>query len=724
MADPAFAIRSGVRARFVAALLQREDLAGADALLCVTGQDGKYNAGSQSLVKYLCLGCSGADAEEPTIEGHEDVEDMVLLIRRDGADVYYPAVAAREVQPLLANWGFVNEATLPPEVADADTELSELCKVRAFIAMTEGARRVAVPLTPGWTKRSKGWATLTRAPATGPVDPMEVETWPLVQAYGLEEMRTGGFFSMQHPVTDATAAIRELLADVDAQFLQQVSTRALPALLTHWGAMLAQLDACPAASARLRLSEVDVGEPLLSFYEFALIPRAAAGYAPGPGRGARVLFGARTAGGAVDAASEEATPEQCGSVPGEPALHMVAEAEDASTGLRVARTYFLATGHVDARGGDGDEAHSGGGVWESKGEDVAAGAAGAAAGAAGAAAGMDAAAGSPFTPSPALPPSSRTARYLLNLYGALLRAHAAAICRLAQDAEESAGVLTSAARAVFVRTLELLQSPRADPAAPDWCPVVSAGALPMRAEALAERVRVEVSVTDARGQEVPRGPTPPLAPGLPARRLHYVRTCLADVPAPDWLPGDHLPGEAAFMAAAAGATGVPSAATPLGDLVVGDTVAVVPRDWRRWEQLRLSQPGTVGALPASAVLTRAVPLARAWPAPGAEEAAAEHVRRLLADPRAAAEALRLGSPCGAQQERAVLVLEGGAVDAVACAVRLYSGGMVLSAPAGGVWPVSVAHDVEAFRVVRSEEAGDASLLVLLLRHPVVSACAR
>ena len=55
---------------------------------------------------------------------------------------------------------------------------------------------------------------------TGAGCPDEVEKWPIVQAYGLEDMGTGGFFSMKHGVSNATPELLRVMAAVDATTVQ------------------------------------------------------------------------------------------------------------------------------------------------------------------------------------------------------------------------------------------------------------------------------------------------------------------------------------------------------------------------------------------------------------------------------------------------------------------------------------------------------------------------
>ena len=78
----------------------------------------------------------------------------------------------------------------------------EAFKLRAFVDASRGLRAVAVPLPAG-----KG--------------AMEVEKWPLVQAYGVEGVGRAGFFSMSVKVVDAQPALRRLYTEIDAHAAEE-----------------------------------------------------------------------------------------------------------------------------------------------------------------------------------------------------------------------------------------------------------------------------------------------------------------------------------------------------------------------------------------------------------------------------------------------------------------------------------------------------------------------
>lgn len=98
------------------------------------------------------------------------------------------------------------------EVLEADTELREeveLYKIKSFIDMVDGHDYVGVALTGGWSRDD------TAKPPTS-YDQFEVESWPLVQAFGIADFGTGGFFTMKHRVLNVSQHLSSIYSHIDA----------------------------------------------------------------------------------------------------------------------------------------------------------------------------------------------------------------------------------------------------------------------------------------------------------------------------------------------------------------------------------------------------------------------------------------------------------------------------------------------------------------------------
>jgi hypothetical protein len=79
-----------------------------------------------------------------------------------------------------------------------------------------------------------------------------------------------GFFTMRHTIADVTPSLRAAFRRLDGPAVLGLLRGPVPMLLKHWREMAAVLDT-ETAAGRLRLTEGDVLEPLLTYYNYAKI---------------------------------------------------------------------------------------------------------------------------------------------------------------------------------------------------------------------------------------------------------------------------------------------------------------------------------------------------------------------------------------------------------------------------------------------------------------------
>lgn len=318
-----------------------------DALLLIGGIDSFHSPLSQAALKFLFLGASGQEllGEQVISQQHERLEDVVLLLTAQRVTIFYSSEsdAAAKILPMIARWRGVQEVTVHDGM---DVDEQEARKIRAFRHMVAGIGRIGIPygVDPHDTSRDLE-------------DSMVPEKWPLVQSYALETHESNisgnGFFSMNHEVVNASSQLRDVLAALDAFSAKRALQESAPLLQHHFDQFLVKLDHAESAEARDAKSETEMGEDLLSFFEFGTMQYAARGLELLPSRGSRVLFGKRTGNPALTSSSTVRLKDASGT-PRRAATHMVVQAEDPFSGARCARTYFLSTGKTCSRIVDDD----------------------------------------------------------------------------------------------------------------------------------------------------------------------------------------------------------------------------------------------------------------------------------------------------------------------------------------------------------------------------------
>ncbi|KAL4096273.1 hypothetical protein PRIC1_009635 [Phytophthora ramorum] len=314
-----------------------------DAILIIGGVDSFHSQASQAALKYLFLGNSGQEllGEQVISHEHEWLEDVILLVGPQRVSVFYSSEseAAVKVLPVISKWRHVTEYVIHDGM---EPDEQEERKISAFKSMMAGVKCVGVPFG---LDRDR----------TNLQDAMLPEKWPLVQSYGLEGGASAGkgFFTMNHRVVNISRELMDVLAQLDGFSAKRVVQESQPFLAHHFAEFLVKLDHAESPEARNAKSESDLGEDLLSFYEFGTMQYSARGLKMSPNRGSRVLFGARTS-SLTEKASPSAFLANSGAKEGAPATHMVVQAEDPFTGVRFARTYFLSSGKICKRVVDED----------------------------------------------------------------------------------------------------------------------------------------------------------------------------------------------------------------------------------------------------------------------------------------------------------------------------------------------------------------------------------
>ncbi|GLD91779.1 hypothetical protein PINS_up000312 [Pythium insidiosum] len=318
-----------------------------DGLLIIGGVDSFHSSISQAVLKYLLLGSSGQEllGEQVIPQDHDRLDDVVLVIRRQCVSVFYSSEsdAAVTMLPKLSQWRNVTEFVVDDNM---EPDEQEARKIAAFKEMVRGLKRVGIPFG-------------LNANGDDLRDTMVPEKWPLVQSYGLENGNQAsargakGFFTMNHEVVNVSRMLCDAMAQLDTFSAKRIVYEAEPLLRHHFDEFLLRLDHAESPQQRDSKSEADMGDDLISLFEFGTTQFDTRGLRVEAHRGARVLFGKRTA-SITTKPSSRATLRDSGGVPGQPATHMLVQAEDPFSGVRLTRTYFLATGKLAMRVVDED----------------------------------------------------------------------------------------------------------------------------------------------------------------------------------------------------------------------------------------------------------------------------------------------------------------------------------------------------------------------------------
>ena len=261
-------------------------------------------------------------------------EDLFVVIHASSLDIFCSMDAHATLAPLLLPYVSSVRFFSPPRALEDDGEAWEEYKVGSFVRSMLDQKRIGIPLPPA------GFA---------PGDPLVVEEWPLIQAFGIEGVGRSGFFTMNMQVVDVLGELHDAIATVDSGMVYHIE-RCTTHLLDSWGqAMSAVGGADPKARAEVPLSTML--SPLTALWEAGQL-RLPLGAAPSPiALTPRIAVGSQTtklARGLSQFSSEEVTAlthaakeSFVSSDAHGAASHVCLEGTDPTTGVYLARTYLL-----------------------------------------------------------------------------------------------------------------------------------------------------------------------------------------------------------------------------------------------------------------------------------------------------------------------------------------------------------------------------------------------
>lgn len=140
----------------------------------------------------------------------------------------------------------------PEEVDDVDS--AQLFKIRSFIEMTKNYKNIGLLIDD---------PTITDKKINE-----YVESWPLIQSYGLSSMKTGGFFTMTHSISNIQSKLLNILHTLDNKYIIKSIIDSF--LFTHFQNVIDNINQSP-ISERVNLTADQIIEPLSCYYEYSKI---------------------------------------------------------------------------------------------------------------------------------------------------------------------------------------------------------------------------------------------------------------------------------------------------------------------------------------------------------------------------------------------------------------------------------------------------------------------
>eukprot|EP00064_Thunnus_orientalis_P002969 superscaffoldBa00000233_g2977 len=247
------------RLRQVQSLLSDGGAATPDGILCSLGIDSRYNEGCTELAKYLFYGLYGRNQLnlEHLLEefSEEMLDDVILLIKAECVHLYCNPMNYSYLLPYVSHWRNLHLYCMT-EAEYEDEEAAEEFKISSFVTMVQDCHRIGVPYS------SQGHIQK--------FDMFMVEKWPLIQAFALEGIGRGSFFTMKYKLMDMSERLWQVYNRLDPVSLDNLLSEDLVNFEKQWTSFFSSMDLESHLSI-LELSEAQAGEAFRTYYSHGLI---------------------------------------------------------------------------------------------------------------------------------------------------------------------------------------------------------------------------------------------------------------------------------------------------------------------------------------------------------------------------------------------------------------------------------------------------------------------
>ncbi|XP_075705675.1 dynein axonemal assembly factor 9-like, partial [Rhinoderma darwinii] len=233
------------RLRKIQEILTKSSKSTPDGILCILGIDSRYNEGCRELANYLLFDLYGQRGIEFEKTGfpEEVLDDVIILIKSDSVHLYCNPVNYSFLLPYVSCWRNLLVHCMTHNEYE-DEEAAEEFKIASFVNMVRDCSRIGIPYS------SQGHLQT--------FDMFIVEKWPIVQAFALEGIGGGGFFTMKYELMDVSESLWKVYSVMDPVSLEVLLVEDLVTFQHQWSGFLSNFET--EVPFLLELSESQAGE--------------------------------------------------------------------------------------------------------------------------------------------------------------------------------------------------------------------------------------------------------------------------------------------------------------------------------------------------------------------------------------------------------------------------------------------------------------------------------
>ncbi|XP_076002757.1 dynein axonemal assembly factor 9 isoform X2 [Genypterus blacodes] len=307
-----------------------------DGILCSLGIDSRYNMGCTELANYLFNGLYGGNqlnVENALDEFPEEtLDDVILLIKAKCVHLYCNPMNYSYLLPYVSHWRNLHLYCMTKAEYE-DEEAAEEFKISSFVTMVQDCPRIGIPYScQGHMQK---------------FDMFMVEKWPIIQAFALEGIGGGSFFTMKYKLMDMSERLWQVYNRLDPVSLDNLLTEDLVNFEKQWSSFFSCMDLESHLSI-MELSEAQAGETFRIYYYHGLISSNISDKSKS--QQPFVLFGSHSSLEELENYSfnfpSESHQVRNTGPQGAPARHMILRCVSPKGPLSCSRTYFFGTTHT------------------------------------------------------------------------------------------------------------------------------------------------------------------------------------------------------------------------------------------------------------------------------------------------------------------------------------------------------------------------------------------
>ncbi|XP_029349823.1 dynein axonemal assembly factor 9 isoform X2 [Echeneis naucrates] len=259
------------------------------------------------------------------------LDDVIILIKAECVHLYCNPLNYSYLLPYVSHWRNLHLYCMT-EAEYEDEEAAEEFKISSFVTMVQDCYRIGVPYS------SQGHIQK--------FDMFMVEKWPLIQAFALEGIGGGSFFTIKYKLMDMSEKLWQVYTRLDPVSLDSLLGEDLVQFEKQWSGFFSSMDLESHLSI-LELSEAQAGEAFRTYYSHGLMSSNITDKSKS--RQPFMLFGKHSSSEDLESYSfnfpSESHQVRNTGPQGSAARHMILQCVAPKGPLACSRTYFFGTTH-------------------------------------------------------------------------------------------------------------------------------------------------------------------------------------------------------------------------------------------------------------------------------------------------------------------------------------------------------------------------------------------